>query len=119
MRFNSNTGVNLKTVLNESSVTHTILDCSEEFLVTLKQLLDRGQSLEIQQPQLIEFLCEKTYFLFMKEFGEHYSISPSLHRVLYHFTEYIKFFQSQGITIGELSEQAVEATNFDSKQNVL
>ena len=86
---NWNTGVNLKTVLNESSVTHTILDCSEEFLLTLKQLLDRVQSLEMQQPQFIEFLCEKTYFLFMKEFGEHYSISPSLHRVLYHFTEYI------------------------------
>ena len=77
------------------------------------------ESLEMQQPQFIEFLCEKTYFLFMKEFGEHYSISPSLHRVLYHFTEFIDFFQSEGVTIGELSEQAVEATNYDSKQNVL
>ena len=54
----------------------------------------------------------------MKEFGEHYSISPSFHKVLYHFTEFIEFFQSQGVTIGELSEQAVEATNYDSKINV-
>ena len=64
---NSNTGVNLKTVLNESSVTHKILDCSEEFLLTLKQLLDRVQSLEMQQPQLIEFLCEKKLFLVHEE----------------------------------------------------
>ena len=35
---NSNTGVNLKTILNESSVTHEILDCSEIFLITLKQV---------------------------------------------------------------------------------
>ena len=116
---NSNTGVNMKIVLDESSVTHEILDCSEEFLVTLKQLVNRVESLEMQQPQFIEFLCEKTYFLFMKEFGDHYSISPSFHRVLYHFTEFLDFFQSQGITIGYLSEQAIEATNFDSKQNVL
>ena len=67
----------MKIVLDESSVTHEILDCSEEFLVTLKQLVNRVESLEMQQPQFIEFLCEKTYFLFMKEFGDHYSISPS------------------------------------------
>ena len=59
---NSITGVNMKIVLDESSVTHEILDCSEEFLITLKQLLDRVESLEMQQPQLIEFLGEKTYF---------------------------------------------------------
>ena len=91
---NSNTGGNLKIIVDQSTATDEILDCSEEFLVTLKQLLDRVQSLEMQQPQFIEFLCEKTYFLFMKEFGDHYSISPSFHRVMYHFTEYIEFFQS-------------------------
>ena len=107
---NSNTGVNMKIVLDE------ILDCTEEFLVTLKQLLDRVESLEMQQPQFIEFLCEKTYFLFMKEFGDHKS---KFHMIIYHFIEFLDFFQSQGITIGELSEQAVEATNYDSKQNVL
>ena len=116
---NSNTGGNLKIILDESTVTHEILDCSEEFLVTLKQLLDRVESLEMQQPQLIEFLCEKTYFLYMKEFGDHYAISPSFHRVLYHFIEFLDFFQSQGISFGELSEQAIEASNYDSKQNVL
>ena len=56
---NSNTGVNMKIVLDE------ILDCTEEFLVTLKQLVNRVESLEMQQPQFIEFLCEKTYFLFI------------------------------------------------------
>ena len=59
------------------------------------------------------------YFLYMKEFGDHYAISPSFHRVLYHFIEFLDFFQSQGISIGELSEQAIEASNYDSKQNVL
>ena len=38
---------------------------------------------------------------------------------LYHFTEFLAFFQSQGISIVELSEQAIEASNYDSKQNVL
>ena len=108
----------MKTVLDDSNVTHKILDCNEELLLTVKQLLDRVESLEMQQPEFIEFLCEKTYYLFMKEFGEHYSISPSFHKVLYHFTEFIEYFQSQGVTIGELSEQAVEATNYDSKENV-
>ena len=60
---NSNTGVNLKTVLNERSAIHEILDCSEEFLVTLKQLVNRVESLEMQQPQFIEFLCKKHIFV--------------------------------------------------------
>ena len=97
----------MKIILDESTATHEILDCSEEFLVTLKQLVNRVESLEMQQPQFIEFLCEKTYFLFMKEFGDHHAKSTSFHRVIYQFTEFLDFFQSQGITIGELSEQAI------------
>ena len=53
-----------------------------------------------------------------KEFAEYSNITPSLHRALQHSKEFMSKYQSEGFTIGELSETAQEAFNYDDKANV-
>ena len=86
----------MKLVTKDPSKTAEILDCSEE----------------------LTYLAKEVFNKFKKEFAEYSNITPSLHRALQHSKEFISKYQSEGFTIGELSETAQEAFNFDDKANV-
>ena len=64
-----------------------------------------------------EILCRSTYILWKQELSQFSSMSPSLHRALQHTMDYMKYFNSLGITLGESSEQGIEASNYDSKHD--
>ena len=42
-----------------------------------------------------------------------------MHRVIHHTVEYMKCFQAKGLTLDDISEQDIEATNKDSKHDIL
>ena len=113
---NSNTGENLKKVTEESSKTAKILNCSKELVENLHEVFARIESVKFQDIEKMKFVCQKTYTLFKREFPLS-NMCPSLHRALQHSPEYMEYFQKRGYSLGEMSEQGLEATNFDSKES--
>ena len=79
------------------------------------------ESTKQQDITKIESLALKCHNLYMDEYGcyDNISISPTMHRVLHHTVEYMQHFQAKGLTLGDISEQAIEATNKDSKHDIL
>jgi hypothetical protein len=73
------------------------------------------ESLDKQEVLEVESLSRQVYGLYLDEYSEYSGISPSLHRLLQHSRDYVEFFQSKGLSIGQTSEQGQEATNGDSK----
>ena len=64
-------------------------------------------------------MCPKKFFhLYQTDFGEFSNMSPSFHRATAHSEEFAQYYQSEGFTIGELSETAQEAINCPTKKDV-
>jgi hypothetical protein len=114
---NSNKGEPLRRLTDQSRKTAPILDCSVELLDTMHELFCRIESTEFQVLEYMDILCRKAYTLYMTEYGPYHTISPSLHRTLQHSILYMQHFQTIGMALGETSEQGLEASNYDSKQD--
>ena len=115
---NSNTGANLKLITQYAEKTAQILDCSEELLVLLHELLGMIESINAQDADVMETLSKRIFHLFQQDFGQFSQLSPSFHRALAHSAEFARYYQDQGFTIGELSETAQEAINAPTKKDV-
>lgn len=115
---NSNTGQNLKLITKNPQLVAPILDCSEELLFSLHEVLSMIESTKRQDVKLMTTLSENVFNLFQRDFGAYSTMSPSLHRALQHSSEFIEKYQSEGLTLGALSECAQEAINTDSKKDV-
>ena len=115
---NSNTGVNLKIITQMAEKTAKILDCSQDLLESVHELLGRIESLNPQEPGVLKNLSEKVFNLYQTDFGEFSNMSPSFHRAIAHSEEFAQYYQSEGFTIGELSETAQEAINCPTKKDV-
>ena len=115
---NSNTGGNLKLITQHAEKTAGILDCSEEILVLIHELLGMIESINPQNADVMETLSKRIFDLYQEEFGMYSQISPSFHRALTHAAEFARYYQEQGFTIGELSETAQEAINAPTKRDV-
>ena len=115
---NSNTGVNLKTITQMAEKSAEILDCSQELLESLHELLGRIESLKPQDPVVLKNLSERIFHLFQTDFGEFSKMSPSFHRAISHSEEFAQYYQKEGFTIGEMSETAQEAINCPTKKDV-
>ena len=95
-----------------------MLDCSEELLSVLHELLGMIESTKAQDPEVMESLSKRIFYLFQQDFGAFSQLSPSFHRALAHSAEFARYFQNRGFTIGELSETAQEAINAPTKKDV-
>ena len=113
-----NTGANLKLITQYAEKTAQILDCSEELLVLLHELLGMIESINAQDADVMETLSKRIFHLFQQDFGQFSQLSPSFHRALAHSAEFARYYQDQGFTIGELSETAQEAINAPTKKDV-
>ena len=97
-----------------------IMDCSEELLVTYHDLFGMIASIDMQNLNNVESVCKKADHLFNTEFGIYgCKISPSLHRALQHTKLYMDFYQKQGFSLGATSEGAIEAKNYDNKEDLV
>ena len=115
---NSDTGEHLKLIIKYPEKTASILDCSEELLFIMHELLGMLESTKQQDVNQLKMLAERALFLFKQDFGDYSQMSPSLHRALQHSVEFMADYQDQGFTIGELSETAQEAINAPTKKDV-
>lgn len=115
---NSNTGENLKLITKYPQKTASILDCSEELLFVMHEILGMLESTKQQNVSQMTILTERAFFLFKEDFGEYSQMSPSMHRALQHSVEFMIDYQDQGFAIGELSETAQEAINAPTKKDV-
>ena len=115
---NSNTGANLKLITKFAHKTAPILDCSEELLFLVHELLGMIESLDRQDPEVMKNLPKRIFELYQEDFGAYSKLSPSFHRALIHSAEFASYYQSQGFTIGEMSETAQEAINAPTKLDV-
>ena len=115
---NSNTGENLRRLTSPENTAKTaeILDCKKEFLDNLNTVLNILESCEMQNISKTEALCRTTFEMYKENFPG-LPMSPSLHRALQHTPIYMQYFQTRGVTIGDMSEQGQEASNYDVKQN--
>ena len=115
---NSNTGQNLKIVTKYPSKAAPILDCSEELLFVTHELLGQLESKEEQNVEEFELLADRAFSLFKKDFNGYSQLNPSFHRALQHGAEFMAEYQTDGFTVGELSECAQEAINAPTKADV-
>ena len=92
---NSNTGVNLKTITQMAEKSAEILDCSQELLESLHELLGRIESLKPQDPGVLKNLSERIFHLFQTDFGEFSKMSPSFHRAISHSEEFAWYYQKE------------------------
>ena len=83
---------------------------------TFHELFSKIELTKMQNVKDVENLCEQAYHMWMVEFGQYHTISPSLHRAMQHTTLYMEYFQSRGWSLGTTSEQLIEASNFDNKK---
>ena len=60
------------------------MDCSEELLVLLHELLGMIESINAQDADVMETLSKRIFHLFQQDFGEFSQLSPSFHRALAH-----------------------------------
>lgn len=118
---NSNRGEPLKRVTAQAEVTAPILGCSVQLIKSFHELLSYIESTKLQNITEVGTLAKNCHDLYMTEFGVHekITIAPTMHRVLHHTEEYMVHFQAKGFSLGELSEQALEATNKDSKRDIV
>ena len=68
---NPNTGKNLRLITQFPEKTAQILDCSEELLFLLDELLGMIESLKSQDADVMEILSKRVFDLFQKDFGEY------------------------------------------------
>ena len=115
---NSNTGANLKLITQFPEKTAGILDCSEELLVLVHELLGMIESINPQDANVMETLSSRIFDIFHEEFGEFSQLNPSFHRALAHSAEFSRYYQDKGFTIGQMSETAQEAINAPTKRDV-
>lgn len=89
-----------------AEVTAPILGCSVQLLEYFHTLLAKIESTHMQNIQEVETLTTLCHDMLMTEFGVHenISITPTMHRVLHHTIEYMKYFQTKGYSLGQLSE---------------
>ena len=98
--------------------TAEILDCSQDLLESLHELLGRIESLKFQDPRVLKNLSERVFNLYQTDFGQFSKMNPSFHRAIAHSEEFAQYYQSEGFTIGEMSETAQEAINCPTKKDV-
>ena len=96
---NSNTGENLKLITQYPEKTAKILDCSEELLSVLHELLGMIESTKAQDPEVMESLSKRIFYLFQQDFGAFSKLSPSFHRALAHSAEFARYYQNRGFTM--------------------
>ena len=76
------------------------------------------EATEAQDLKQFENVSRRVFALFLEEYGQYSQISPSLHRAIQHGLEFMTDYQSDGLTIGMLSETAQEAINAPTKADV-
>ena len=103
---NSNTGENLKLITKFPEKTASILDCSEELLFIMHEILGMLESTKKQNVNQLKTLSERAFLLFKEDYGDYSAMSPSLHRALQHSVEFMADYQDLGFAVGELSETA-------------
>lgn len=103
---NSNTGENLKLITKFPEKTASILDCSEELLFIMHEILGMLESTKKQNVNQLKTLSERAFLLFKEDYGDYSAMSPSLHRTLQHSVEFMADYQDLGFAVGELSETA-------------
>ena len=82
------------------------------------ELLGRIESLKFQDPRVLKNLSERVFNLYQTDFGQFSKMNPSFHRAIAHSEEFAQYYQSEGFTIGEMSETAQEAINCPTKKDV-
>ena len=113
---NLNTGKNLKLITQFPEKTAQILDCSEELLFLLPELLRMIESIKAQDADVKEILSKRIFDIFQKYVGEFSQLFPPIHRLLAHFVEFVRYYHYHAI--GELSESAQGAINAQTKKDV-
>ena len=114
---NTNAGEPLRRVTKHSDKSAPILGCSKDLIDILHIICSKFESTKFQNLSEIEHICRQAYHMWKREFGVYATISPSLHRLLQHSVLYMNYFQKIGFSVGEMSEQVQEASNFDSARD--
>ena len=96
-----------------------VIPKSEELLFVTHELLGQLESKEEQNVEEFELLAKRAFSLFKKDFGGYSQLNPSFHRALQHGAEFMAEYQTDGFTVGELSECAQEAINAPTKADVI
>jgi hypothetical protein len=84
---NSNTGENLKQLTKHPELVANILDCSEDLIHSMHELLAGIESTEMQDVNVHEHLAEHVFNIFKEEFGEYSNIT-------HHFIEFFNILHS-------------------------
>ena len=108
----------MKLITKFAEKTAPILDCSVELLVLVDELLGMIEGIDKQDPDVMEILAGRIFELFQLDYGQYSQLSPSFHRALVHAADFARLYQSEGFTIGELSETAQESINAPTKRDV-
>ena len=95
-----------------------VIPKSEELLFVTHELLGQLESKEEQNVEEFELLAKRAFSLVKKDFGGYSQLNPSFHRALQHGAEFMAEYQTDGFTVGELSECAQEAINAPTKADV-
>ena len=90
---NSNRGEPLKRVTKNAKKVAPILGCEVILLEEMHILLGAIES--THNISKIADLCKKVHTLYLNDYGDYSTISPSMHRVLHHTVEYMTYWQEE------------------------
>ena len=109
---NSNTGPQIKRILDNISVSAEILEIAPETLYRLGKCCNMINSTKLVNPSVYDRYARAAFASLTCDLGNFGNLTANMHSLLCHGSQYIRYVQDElGVPLGQLTENSLELGN--------